>query len=435
MTMIFRFVLILCMTASATLRADFGDQSFGWSSVESEYFRDYAVRSLNRQDQLINDYWLNYWLEQSFLSLNLASDAPIGPTQVLLINDDSINAFAMPGNIIGMHAGLWLNTRSEAELISVLAHEMGHISLDHFSRLTQSSNRQTLTLASGILLSILLSGQNPEAANAALISSFALSNQNQLTFSRAMETEADQLAQQILSRAGFDPEAGRSFFQRLDQFSSQSNQLEFLRTHPLGSTRSSDLGTRSRNPDATEPASPVFDILTLRLRTGLSDTEKSTLIQRRMADLTEETIHADPNLRLMQAELKYQQHGDPARYQKDLNEILALFPAFLPANFTALEQALPNPDEIQCQQFGSTLKLTNNQNLSLDALQILNSTSRACDHISQTQLHARQLWQSGKEERALQFLKQRLKTTTSAAQSALLNSLLELYSRRYARFN
>lgn len=435
MTLFYRYTLIFCLICAPLVRADFGDQSYGWSSVESEDFRDYAVRSLNRQGQLVNDYWVSFWLQQTFLSLNLSSERPVGPTLVLPISEGSINAFAMPGNIIGIHAGLWLAAENDAELTSVIAHEMAHIGLDHFTRLSQASNRQTLTLASGILLSILLSKENPEAANATLISSFAMSSQERLTFSRAMETEADQQAQQMLINAGLNPEAGRSFFRRLDASSPQSGQLEFLRTHPLGETRASDLGGRAYDARQEFVEDPVFELLTARLQQDTGRSNTSAAQQRLMARMTPDEIAADPNLRFMQALLAYNRDSSTEAFQESLTQTIRLFPGFLPAQIKIIELSLGDPTTASCRRFTDTVKRLEDQYVSLDALQILHTAANECQHPSQDRLYAQWLWQSGREESALQFLKSQLNSSETTNQSALLNTLLERYTGRYARFN
>lgn len=423
-------LLTILLSSLSTLHANFGDQAYGWSATESEDFRDYAVRALNRQGQLINDYHLAYWLEQSFLTLNLNSQSPIGPTLLLPINDDRINAFAMPGNLIGINAGLFLAAGDEAELASVIAHEMAHIGLDHFSRIRQDSQQQALTIAGGILLSILLAGENPEAANATLLSSLAISRQEQLSFSRAMETEADQLAQQIMTRAEMDPDAGRRFFRRLDELTASSGQLEFLRSHPLGNTRAANLdGQSGARPAPVETRSAEFELLRLKLNSSLTKSQREARQRELLSELPQETIQAMPGLRLMQAQSRT--HDNKDRYVKELSEIIRLFPAFLPAHIETLRVS----EGQHCDQLGQVLKLTDTRHVTLDALNILNRAARRCEHPQQSQLHAKKLWQSGREEAALQFLKNELKSVQDTAASARLNNLLEQYNRRYARFN
>ena len=428
MKFLIRALLIPFLYIPTVTLADFGDQTFGWSSTESADFRDYAVRALNRQGQLINDHHLAYWLEQSFLDLNLSSQDPIGPTILLPIRDRRINAFAMPGNLIGLNAGLFLAAEDQAELASVIAHEMAHIGLDHFSRIQQDNKQQALTIAGGILLTILLAGENPEAANATLLSSLAISRQDQLSFSRAMETEADQLAQEILINADLDPEAGRRFFRRLDELSAASGQLEFLRSHPLGRTRASNLSGRTYQPAPSAIAlNAEFELLKLSLQTNLSPEQIRNRQEHILSELESSMINTRPSLRLIQARLKDSEETS----RDELTRMIQLYPDFYPAYIDLLEKT----DSDQCETLAEALKITDRQILPLDALDVLSHSARQCSHPQWSQLHAQMLWQSGREEAALQFLKDETKTTKDAAQSARLSNQLKLYSRRYARFN
>ncbi|EAR08243.1 M48 family metallopeptidase [Reinekea blandensis] len=421
-------LLTTLLLIPTTTLADFGDQSFGWSSTESADFRDYAVRALNRQGQLINDHHLAYWLEQAYLDLNLSSQDPIGPTIILPIRDRRINAFAMPGNLIGINSGLFLSAEDQAELASVIAHEMAHIGLDHFSRIQQDNKQQLLTIAGGVLLTILLAGENPEAANATLLSSLAISRQDQLSFSRAMETEADQLAQEILINADLDPEAGRRFFRRLDELSASGGQLEFLRSHPLGRNRASNLSGRSYQPAPSAIAlNAEFELLGLSLQKNLSPRETQERQKSILSRLESTMVNTRPSLRLIQARLT----DSAETYRDELTRMIQLYPDFFPAYVDLLAVA----DSDRCETLAEALKIKDRQLMTLDALDVLTQSAQECAHPQWSQLHAQMLWQSGREEAALQFLKDETKTTKDTAQSARLSNQLKLYSRRYARFN
>lgn len=418
-SMIFtRFFSCLLVLSLQLAFADFGSRPISWSSKESEDFQDYAIRAFNSQNRLVNDYWLYYWLNEIYLDLNFNSPTPIPSTQLLLIKDPAINAFAMPGNVIGMNTGLWLASDYEDELVSVLAHEMAHIALDHFSRLGDNSNRQSLTLAAGILASILLSQQSPEAANAALLSSLAATQQSQLNFSRSMETEADQLAQEILSNADYDPEAGRSFFQKLDSNSQSQLALEFLRTHPLGNTRSSRLAGKEASEEVKTP-SPIFSYLTSRL--GGGDFEDPTVFE------LEEQL-ANPH-RLFALGLTGESPSESW-----LDNLRERFPDFLPAAVYQIETELRSGN-LKCDEFTEINRKIKDEFVTLDALDTLRKAANTCGHPSYTLWQSQWLWQSGKETNAISFVRNELSRELSTNQAALLKTRLKLYTDRYERFN
>lgn len=426
-------MLILCLVVSSSSSANLGDRSMTWTNPMSEDFSDLAIRSLNKQRALSNDYWATYWLSQKILQLNLVNPRPTGQITPLIMREDSINAFAMPGNIIGLNRGLWQFASSESEFLSVLAHEMSHIALDHFSRLSANQSQQGWVIASGILLTILLAQENPEAANAALFSTFAVTSQNQLNFSQTMELEADQLAQGLLAEAGYNSNGGRAFFQKLEQTSFTTDAYEFLRSHPLGSTRASRLSNRTSSP--FEPASTgatisAYDVIRYHL---LRRADPS--LANPLADWTELPEHvSDPNLILAWHKTQQQQRPDDRRYLAAVTGLATQYRGFLPAYFEQLKIMRQLEDNRLCSAVPPFAMAIENSYATLDVLELLQQLSAQCALSSAVEWQARWLWQSGQETQALALLSNRLDSTTDTNQIARLKTLLKDYNRRYSRF-
>ncbi len=420
-----KLISLLCIWSfPLSVFAAFGDKPVNWSSSESVDFQDYVVRSLNRQNAIVQNYWAHYWLNQRFLKLNLASPAPVDATLPLILKDPTINAFAIPGNVIAIHTGLWRATDNESELVSVLAHEMSHIALDHFSRLTQKSNQQALTLATGILVSILLAQENPEAANAALISTFAGTAQSRLTFSRAMEVEADQLAQSIMTNTRYDTEAGRVFFQKLDD--NASSAYEFLMTHPLGNTRSSKLSAST-----STPSSNTDERLYLFLKAYVQG-------NRDVTELPLPTIQSDPanpDLHFAHAIKQISQESDTATHAQRLKAIIQTFPSFLPAHFELLNLQISHDSSAVCDTFNQLNSRVQKEFLTLNVIENMKRAAERCQHRAATYWHSQFLWQSGREAEAIAFLGRSLKNEKETNQAALLKTLLSQFTSRYERFN
>ena len=163
-----------------------------------------------------------------------------------LIDNNAINAFAVPGGHIAMHTAILTKSESESELASVVAHEIAHVTQSHISRKFENSQYDSW-LAIGALLAAAASG-SAQAAQAALGVSQATILDRQLSYSRAYETEADALGIRLLSRAGFDPSAMPVFFKRLltESRISESHAPEFIRSHPLTINRISESAERVR---------------------------------------------------------------------------------------------------------------------------------------------------------------------------------------------
>ena len=170
--------------------------------------------------------------------------------EFFVLNDDSINAFALLGGFIGIHSGLLLSTNNESELAGVLGHELSHILQRHQSRGADAQRKglplQLLGLAAAILAARSGSASSGQATEAALATSAALSYQNQLDYSREFESEADRLGIQAMAGAGFDPRAMVSFFERL-LLANRHNDGKtpgYLRSHPLTTERIADMQNR-----------------------------------------------------------------------------------------------------------------------------------------------------------------------------------------------
>jgi predicted Zn-dependent protease len=170
--------------------------------------------------------------------------------EFFILNDESINAFALLGGFIGIHSGLLLSTTNESELAGVLGHELAHILQRHQSRGADAQRKgaplQLLGLAAAILAARSGSPSAGQATEAALATSAAFSIQSQLDYSREFESEADRLGIQAMLGAGYDPRGMVSFFERLLQANRHNDGKTpgYLRSHPLTTERIADMQNR-----------------------------------------------------------------------------------------------------------------------------------------------------------------------------------------------
>lgn len=163
-----------------------------------------------------------------------------------VVQDSSINAFAMPGGVIGVHTGLILAANTESELASVLGHEIGHVTQRHLARMIASQKYDMFKNMASIALALLVARTNPELASGAMATSAAVGIQNQLDYTREHEREADRIGMQILESGGFDVRGMPAFFTTLQRNNraAESNAPGFLRTHPLTTERIADVANR-----------------------------------------------------------------------------------------------------------------------------------------------------------------------------------------------
>ncbi|WP_263141127.1 M48 family metalloprotease [Pseudomonas sp. RIT-PI-AD] len=241
---------LACLLASPSMADDLpslGDASSSIVSPEQEHQLGRAWLSILRGevDQL-SDPQLKDYVESSVYALAETSQLQDRRLEFILLNSSQINAFAAPGGIVGVNGGLFLYAQTEAEYAAVLAHELAHVSQRHFARGVEAQQRMQIPLMAAMLAGIVAAAAGAgDAGIAAIASSQAAAIQEQRRFSRQNEQEADRIGLLNLEKAGYDPRAMPSMFERLmRQYRYDAKPPEFLLTHPVTESRIAD--TRNR---------------------------------------------------------------------------------------------------------------------------------------------------------------------------------------------
>lgn len=166
--------------------------------------------------------------------------------EILLSKDRTVNAFALPGAYFGLHLGLVATVTNRAELASVLAHELSHVTQRHISRMMSRQSAQTPWMIAAMLLGILAASKSPDGANAMIVGGQAVAAQSQLNFTRDMEREADRVGFGVATQAGFAPQGFVTMFEKLLQASklTDNGSFPYLRSHPLSTERMADMQSR-----------------------------------------------------------------------------------------------------------------------------------------------------------------------------------------------
>ena len=222
----------------------------GQALIDTEQNRqvgEWALRQINGNAALIKDPWLQQSLEQIVWQINAVAglNAPMG---IVIINDKQINAFAVPSGLIGINVGLLDKAKSLDEIVSVVAHEIAHVSQRHYQHRNDEKTKQLLMQAGGLLAGVAASKVGDgDAAAAVMLGSQAMSANAAASYSRGQEREADRIGMQIMNQAGYDVNAMPSFFATLDQQNPvKSNTLipSFILSHPLTADRISEARAR-----------------------------------------------------------------------------------------------------------------------------------------------------------------------------------------------
>lgn len=234
------------------------------SSSEKITLKQAFIKALYSSHKVNTNPILNQWLTTLGQHLTQFSNLPDPPT-FLLINDPSINAFAGPGGVIGIHSGLIMKAQTTGEVAAVIAHELGHLQQNHLLRRVQGGDRAQLTAFATLLAAILIGQHDPQAGIATLYAGNSINLQQQLAFSRTHETEADAVGIDILARTGFNPNAMASFFKKLARVSALEEATpEILRTHPTSTQRMAAAENRAsklKTAALQQPALPEADYL------------------------------------------------------------------------------------------------------------------------------------------------------------------------------
>jgi len=163
--------------------------------------------------------------------------------ETALFVDKEPNAFALPGGKVGVNTGIFTVAHNQDQLATVIAHEIGHVvSRHHEERLTRQAGTQGALQLLGALLG---SRYGEGAANAAVQGGSILAQTGfLLPGSRAQESEADVVGQQLMAKAGFDPREAVNLWQNMIA-AGGSRPPEWLSTHPDPQSRLGELRGRA----------------------------------------------------------------------------------------------------------------------------------------------------------------------------------------------
>ena len=179
-----------------------------WYTVEGQVARGRVyAQQIEAQVKLVNDPVVTEYVNRIGQNLVRNSDAQV-PFTIKVIDSDVVNAMALPGGFFYVNSGLILAADEEAEMAGVMAHEIAHVSACHYGR--EMTRAQILQMASIPLIFIggAIGYGAYEASGLAIPMTF-------LKFSRGFEAEADYLGVEYMYRAGYDPSAFVSFFEKI----------------------------------------------------------------------------------------------------------------------------------------------------------------------------------------------------------------------------
>ncbi|MCP5143309.1 MAG: M48 family metallopeptidase [Gammaproteobacteria bacterium] len=254
---------------------DIGDSAGSIISPQQErMLGSESMRQIRREAPVIDDTEVEDYIRS--LGGKIADQADFYlPINFFMIKQNDINAFAVPGGYVGVNSGLLLNSRSESEVASVLAHEVVHLTQRHTVRSIEAQGRTAIPALIAMLGAIALAAASPEAGQAAIVGVQAAQQQYAINFTRGNEQEADRIGIQLLYDAGFDPMAMPEFFQKLqlaNRYTDMTNVPEYLLTHPVTNNRIAEARDRAeRLPRVQVESSKAYHLTWAKLKVLTAD--------------------------------------------------------------------------------------------------------------------------------------------------------------------
>jgi len=153
-----------------------------------------------------------------------------------VVEDETLNAFAIPGGAMYVNTGLLLNVKNASELAGVLSHEMGHVTARHVAQMA-NRGRNTGFVANIFYILIAILTGNPYLANAGGLAGSVAGSAYMNTYTRDAEREADDLAVETMVHAGWNPEGMVTMFETLQEQAGGFDGPQFLSSHPATEER------------------------------------------------------------------------------------------------------------------------------------------------------------------------------------------------------
>ena len=298
------------------------------------------LRMFRGQVRTVEDALLQDYLEQVVFDLATHSQLSDARLNVVIVDNETINAFAVPGGVVGVNNGLLLYAQHEDELASVLSHELAHLSQRHYARSVEEAKRNAIPNALILLSSLVLAataGGGSQSSMAAIAAGQSAIQQQQLRFSRDNEREADRLGMLTLVNAGYDAEGMPRMFSRMLESMRYNTRRppEFLLSHPVTESRVADSRNRARNhPQDGKQDSVDFSFLQARVRLGFEETP-GYAIKRFRAEIEKDGGLSPGNRYGLALALTRTSEFEEAR--RELAPLLKHYPSNIPVVLAAAE--------------------------------------------------------------------------------------------------
>ncbi|MFP6859072.1 MAG: M48 family metallopeptidase [Roseibacillus sp.] len=191
---------------------------------------------IKRKKTISHNPTYNGQLQRVATRLQRVIQLPGANWEFVVFQDRTPNAFALPGGKVGVHTGLFQIAQTDAQLATVVAHEIAHVTSNHAQdRVSQQSG----IALGGVLLGAVFGGDPATQKTMGQLYGIGAQLGIGLPFSRNQELEADRIGMIYMAKAGYPPREAITLWERFGAHKARQKgeEMEFLRTHPLSSTR------------------------------------------------------------------------------------------------------------------------------------------------------------------------------------------------------
>ena len=219
-----------------------------YSNSELDQLEKEFVEQINQSPAVLREPLANQYINH--LAKRLAQHGQMAQPVFFIVKSNEINAFAGPGGHIGVNTELVLASANESELAAVMSHEMAHVRQHHLYRMLEHQKQMKAPMLASLLAAIALGAINPSLGSGALAASLGGFAQDNISFVRSNEKEADSIGIDMLIKSGLDPRGMSGFFKKMQQntrYYYTANVPTILRSHPLDDDRIAEAENRSAN--------------------------------------------------------------------------------------------------------------------------------------------------------------------------------------------
>ncbi|SEL83724.1 Peptidase family M48 [Colwellia chukchiensis] len=235
-------IILTGCTKSSTGRS----QLMMMSESELSVMGSTSFEEMKANEKISQSPALNQYVQcvASAITSQVPKSAHDGTWEVVVFDSEQVNAFALPGGKIGVYAGILAVAEDQNQLAAIIGHEVAHVIEGHSNERLSSNQVSQMGLS---LVNVLLESQNIESRNM-VMAGLGLGVQYGvlMPYGRSHESEADIVGQDLMARAGFDPEASITLWRNMAKVS-KSSPPEFMSTHPSNETRIKQLTAHLSN--------------------------------------------------------------------------------------------------------------------------------------------------------------------------------------------